>query len=175
MPKSSGAADEGQHGPIHRTAEIAAHSGCGEQVPENATNQRNRCAATTLRWTARSPLRHRMGTELIRRTPLPRTNAAGAKRPGPQQSLLNSKLKLPSCLCVSSPTACQETVYLPGASSPFTGTINCALSFGLSAAEPTGFAFPAAFFSSIPVKANSTASLNWMRMAFGDAVTTLPG
>src|SRR5690348_5500447 len=87
----------------------------------------------------------------------------------------NSKLKLPCVLCVSSPTACQLTVYLPGANSPFTGTISCALSFGFSVAEPTVCISPAAFFSSMPVKASSTASLNWMRMALGDVVTTLPG
>src|SRR2546423_8892502 len=98
----------------------------------------------------------------------------GDNQPG-NDHFFTSKLKLPWVLWVSSPTACQLTVYLPGARSPFTGTINCALPFLSNAVAPTGCAFPAESLSSIPVKASSTGSLNCMRIAFGEVVTTLPG
>src|SRR5512142_116396 len=96
-------------------------------------------------------------------------------RPPGKNYFFTSKLKLPSVRCVSSPTACHDTVYLPGVNSPLTGTINCALSLAFKLAVPIGCALPEASYNSIPESASSTASLNWMRIALGEEVTTLPG
>src|SRR5262249_32135491 len=72
----------------------------------------------------------------------------------------SSNVKLPVSRWVSSPTACQATVYLPGLRSPSTGTISCALSEGLKLGVPTFCASPAWFFTSMPESGNSIASVN---------------